>query len=96
MNDCVNRQGLWSVPGDGVLARQGDLILLSAIDERGLVEKLLDSLVKTSEGGVTAAALPTRSRTWSRAMRPGAVAMRGNLDQRSSRSVRQAPGSRSS
>jgi hypothetical protein len=48
---CVNRQGLWSVPGQGVLARQGDLILLSAIDERGLVEKLLDSLAKTSEGG---------------------------------------------
>ena len=51
VNQCVNRQGLWSVPGQGVLARQGDLILLSAIDERGLVEKLLDSLAKTSEGG---------------------------------------------
>ena len=51
MNQRVNRQGLWSVPGQGVLARQGDLILLSAIDERGLVEKLLDSLAKTSEGG---------------------------------------------
>jgi hypothetical protein len=34
-----------------VLARQGDLILLSAIDERGLLEKLLDLLAKTSEGG---------------------------------------------
>ena len=34
-----------------MLARQGNLILLSAIDERGLVEKLLDSLAKTSEGG---------------------------------------------
>ena len=51
VNQCVNRQGLWSVPGNGVLARQGDLILLSAIDERGLVEKLLDSLAKTSERG---------------------------------------------
>jgi hypothetical protein len=51
VNQCVNRQGLWSVPGDGVLARQGDLILLSVIDERGLVERLLDSLAKTSEGG---------------------------------------------
>src|ERR1700722_12021083 len=50
-NERVNRQGLWSVPGTGVLARQGDLILLSAIDERGLVEKLLDSLAKTSECG---------------------------------------------
>jgi FHA domain len=51
VNESVNRLGLWSVPGNGVLARQGDLILLSAIDERGLVEKLLDSLVKTSRGG---------------------------------------------
>jgi hypothetical protein len=34
-----------------VLARQGDLILLSAIDGRGLLEKLLDVLAKTSEGG---------------------------------------------
>jgi hypothetical protein len=51
VNESVSRQGLWSVPGDGVLARQGDLILLSAVDERGLVEKLLDSLAKTSEGG---------------------------------------------
>src|ERR1700684_3767208 len=51
VNERVDRQGLWSVPGNGVLARQGDLILLSAIDERGLVEKLLDSLAKTSEGG---------------------------------------------
>jgi hypothetical protein len=34
-----------------VLARQGNLSLLSTIDERGLVEKLLDSLAKTSEGG---------------------------------------------
>jgi FHA domain len=51
VNERVNGQGLWSVPGNGVLARQGDLILLSAIDERGLVEKLLDSLAKTSECG---------------------------------------------
>jgi hypothetical protein len=51
VNESAGRQGLWSVPGNGVLARQGDLILLSAIDERGLVDKLLDSLAKTSEGG---------------------------------------------
>ena len=49
MNASVGRQGLWSVPGDGVLARQGDLILLSAIDERGLLDSLLDLLAKTSE-----------------------------------------------
>ena len=34
-----------------MLARQGDLILLSAIDGRGLLEKLLDLLATTSEGG---------------------------------------------
>ena len=51
MNVSVGRQGLWSLPGDGVLARQGDLILLSAIDERGLLDHLLDLLAKTSETG---------------------------------------------
>jgi hypothetical protein len=51
VNASVGRQGLWSVPGDGVLARQGDLILLSAIDERGLLDSLLDLLAKTSEAG---------------------------------------------
>ncbi|HXZ76335.1 MAG TPA: FHA domain-containing protein, partial [Streptosporangiaceae bacterium] len=39
------------MPGDGVLARQGDLILLSAIDERGLLDSLLDLLAKTSQAG---------------------------------------------
>ena len=51
MNVSVGRQGLWSVPGDGVLARQGDLILLSAVDEHGLLDSLLDLLAKTSEVG---------------------------------------------
>ena len=51
MNVSVGRQGLWSLPGDGVLARQGDLILLSAIDERGLLDSLLGLLAKTSEAG---------------------------------------------
>jgi FHA domain len=51
VNASVDRQGLWSVPGDGVLARQGDLILLSAIDERGLLDSLLDLLAKTSQAG---------------------------------------------
>ena len=39
------------MPGDGVLARQGDLILLSGIDEHGLLDSLLDLLAKTSEAG---------------------------------------------
>ena len=51
MNVSVGRQGLWSVPGDGVLSRQGDLILLSSIDEHGLLDNLLDLLAKTSEVG---------------------------------------------
>jgi FHA domain len=51
VNVSVGRQGLWSLPGDGVLARQGDLILLSAVDEQGLLDNLLDLLAKTSEVG---------------------------------------------
>ena len=51
MKASVGRKGLWSAPGDGVLARQGDLILLSTIDERGLLERLLDLLAMISEGG---------------------------------------------
>jgi hypothetical protein len=51
VNVSVGRQGLWSVPGDGVLARLGDLILLSAIDEHGLLDNLLNLLAKTSEAG---------------------------------------------
>ena len=47
----VGRQGLWSVPGDGVLARQGDLILLSAVDERGLLDNLLGLLARASDTG---------------------------------------------
>jgi hypothetical protein len=51
VNESVGRQGLFSVPGDGVLARQEDLILLGTIDEQGLLEKLLDVLAKASESG---------------------------------------------
>jgi hypothetical protein len=51
VNVSVDRQGLWSLPGDGVLARQGDLILLGAVDERGLLDNLLHLLAKTSEVG---------------------------------------------
>jgi hypothetical protein len=51
VNASVDRQGLWSLPGDGVLARQGDLILLGAVDERGLLDNLLDLLAKTSKVG---------------------------------------------
>ncbi|MBO0817960.1 MAG: hypothetical protein J2P30_22745, partial [Actinobacteria bacterium] len=50
MND-PRQHRLWSIPGDGVLARQGDLIVLSAIDDRGLAESLLELLVRTAETG---------------------------------------------
>src|SRR5437763_151729 len=51
MNDPDRQQGLWSIPGDGVLARQGSLVLLSSIDRRGFVEALLGLLARASEGG---------------------------------------------
>jgi hypothetical protein len=51
VNESSGRQGLWAIPGDGVLARQGDLVLLSTIDERGLLDKLLGLLAETSGSG---------------------------------------------
>ncbi|MBO0770155.1 MAG: hypothetical protein J2P35_01715, partial [Actinobacteria bacterium] len=51
MTDPVPRQGLWSIPGEGVLARQGSLVVLSGIDEPGFLEKLLDLLASASPGG---------------------------------------------
>jgi hypothetical protein len=36
--------GLWPVPGDGVLARHGDLVLLSSLDDSPFVDTLLDLL----------------------------------------------------
>lgn len=51
MYDPNRPQGLWSIPGDGVLARQGNLILLCSIDERGIVESLLGLLTRVRETG---------------------------------------------
>ncbi len=42
---------LWSIPGDGVLARQGNLVLLTSIEDRGFAESLLDLLTRTNEAG---------------------------------------------
>ncbi|MBO0771303.1 MAG: hypothetical protein J2P35_07590, partial [Actinobacteria bacterium] len=51
MTDPGRQHGLWPVPGDGVLARHGNLVLLSSIDEHGFIESLLDLLARTSEAG---------------------------------------------
>jgi len=47
----VHRPGLWSVAGDGVLARQGSLVLLSSIGEGVLLDVLLDLLAEIAEVG---------------------------------------------
>ncbi len=43
--------GLFPVPGDGVLARRGRLILLCSLDASQLADRLLDLLEQTAERG---------------------------------------------
>ncbi len=43
--------GLWPVPGDGVLARHGGLILLSSLEDSQLVDVLLDLLEDHAAAG---------------------------------------------
>jgi hypothetical protein len=43
--------GLWPVPGDGVLARHGSLILLSSLDSGQYVDMLLDLLDRVASAG---------------------------------------------
>ncbi|HET9893982.1 MAG TPA: FHA domain-containing protein [Streptosporangiaceae bacterium] len=43
--------GLWPVPGDGVLARYGNLILLSSLDDGQFVDGLLDALEQIATAG---------------------------------------------
>jgi len=43
--------GLWPVPGDGVLARYGSLILLSSLDDGQFVDVLLDTLEQLAAAG---------------------------------------------
>ena len=50
MND-PGQHTLWSIPGDGVLARQGNLVLLSSIDDRGFAESLLELMSRTAGAG---------------------------------------------
>ena len=51
MNDSSGRQQLFAIPGDGVLAREGDLVLLTSIDERGLLDRLLELLTRAAADG---------------------------------------------
>src|SRR5262249_9666887 len=46
MSDSRHPPGLWFIPGDGVLARLGDLILLSRTADDGLLDRLLDGLTR--------------------------------------------------
>jgi hypothetical protein len=43
--------GLWPVPGEGVLARHGNLILLSSLEQGQIVDMLLDLLEQTAATG---------------------------------------------
>ncbi len=43
--------GLWPVPGEGVLARHGDLILLSSLESGQFVDTLLDLLDQIASSG---------------------------------------------
>ena len=51
MTDNTTRPGLWPIPGEGVLARQGDLILLTSTADDELTDGLLDLLEKTANTG---------------------------------------------
>jgi hypothetical protein len=45
------QHNLWSIPGDGVLARQGSLVLLTGADDPGFTEALLELLARISADG---------------------------------------------
>jgi hypothetical protein len=51
MNEDVLRPGLWPAPGDGVLARQGDLVLLASIGDGAVIEVLTGLLTEVAEAG---------------------------------------------
>lgn len=51
MSDNVHRPGLWPIPGEGVLARQGDLVLLASVTDSEFADSLLALLEKTAETG---------------------------------------------
>jgi FHA domain len=49
--DHVHVPGLFPVPGDGVLARRGDLILLCSLEDSQAADDLLDLLEQTAAAG---------------------------------------------
>lgn len=51
MSDPAHPPGLWPVPGDGVLARHGSLILLTSLDSGQFVDVLLDLLARVASAG---------------------------------------------
>jgi len=51
VSDHVQVPGLRSVPGDGVLARQGNLVLLSSLADSELVDTLLELLSEIAAAG---------------------------------------------
>lgn len=51
MSDPTHPPGLWPVPGDGVLARHGSLILLTSLDSGQVADVLLDLLERVASAG---------------------------------------------
>jgi len=51
MSGDVPRPGLWPAPGDGVLARQGDLVLLASIGDGAVIDALTGLLTEVAEAG---------------------------------------------
>ncbi len=51
MSEATHSPGLWPVHGDGVLARHGNLILLSSLESGQFVDVLLDLLDQVASAG---------------------------------------------
>jgi hypothetical protein len=51
VSEPTHPAGLWPVPGDGVLARHGSLILLSSLESGQFVDVLLDLLERVASAG---------------------------------------------
>ena len=51
MNDSARRPGLWPARGEGVLGRQGDLVLLASIADAELADRLLALLASVAAAG---------------------------------------------
>ena len=51
MSGEVHRPGLWPVPGDGVLAREGDLVLLGSIADADFADSLVALLAVVADAG---------------------------------------------